>query len=114
MSWDRDDDYDDSRHYDDYDDYYGYDENDENDENHNTDEIDDTWQREPEPTNLLEQIRQRRYIQNRFYNNDFNDIVKFLNYDTNKEEQRYFADMSDSLIQNIFCLSFMFLKYHFV
>ena len=46
--------------------------------------------------------------------NDFNDIVKFLNYDTNKEEQRYFADMSDSLIQNIFCLSFMFLKYHFV
>ncbi len=46
--------------------------------------------------------------------NNFNDIVTFLNYNTEIEKQRYFADLSDSLIQNIFCLSFMFLKYHFV
>lgn len=44
---------------------------------------------------------------------DFNDIVKFLEYEI-IEERKYRADFSDSFFVNIFCLSFMFLKNNFV
>ena len=40
---------------------------------------------------------------------EFDDIVEFLKYEE-KEELNYSADINDSLVRNIFCLAFMFLK----
>ena len=38
---------------------------------------------------------------------------EFLKYEE-KEELNYSADINDSLVRNIFCLAFMFLKNRFV
>jgi len=44
---------------------------------------------------------------------EFDDIVKYLEYKKNKE-LAYSADLKDSLFQNIFCLAFMFKQNYFV
>ena len=44
---------------------------------------------------------------------DFNQLVKFLEYKKD-EEKTYSADFTDSFVQNIFCLSYMFLNNNFV
>jgi hypothetical protein len=52
-------------------------------------------------------------IKNFYYLNNFDDIVKFLNYTPN-EDLTYSADFNDSFTINIFCLSFMFFNNNFV
>lgn len=50
----------------------------------------------------------------KFYNlKDFNDIVEYLNYKKNTD-LTYSADVNDSFVRNIFCLSYLFLKNNFV
>ena len=44
---------------------------------------------------------------------DFNDVVEYLNYKKN-EKLNYSADLNDSIVRNIFCLSYLFLKNNFV
>jgi hypothetical protein len=44
---------------------------------------------------------------------DFDDVIEFLDYKKN-EELDYSADFKDSLVQNIFSLSFLFLKTNFI
>jgi hypothetical protein len=47
---------------------------------------------------------------------DFNDIVNFLQYEekTKENKKEYSADFTDSFVQNIFCISYLFFKRHFV
>ena len=44
---------------------------------------------------------------------NFNEIVDFLEYKKD-EDKTYSADFTDSFVQNIFCLSFMFLNNNFI
>ena len=44
---------------------------------------------------------------------NFNEIVDFLEYKKD-EDKTYSADFTDSFVQNIFCISFMFLNNNFV
>ncbi len=55
----------------------------------------------------LESISDKYKLQN------FKDIPEFLDY-KEKEDSKYMADFNDSFVQNIFCLSFLFYKNHFV
>jgi hypothetical protein len=49
-----------------------------------------------------------------FYNlKEFKDIIEYFKYAKN-EELQYSADLEDSLFQNIFCLSYMFIQNYFV
>ena len=52
-------------------------------------------------------------IKNHYRLQKFEDIVNFLEYKRN-ENLNYSADFTDSFVQNIFCISYLFLKNHFV
>ena len=52
-------------------------------------------------------------IKNNYRLQKFEDIVNFLEYKRN-ENLNYSADFTDSFVQNIFCISYLFLKNHFV
>ena len=43
----------------------------------------------------------------------FEDIVNFLEYKKN-ENLNYSADFKDSFVQNIFCISYLFMNKHFI
>ena len=64
-------------------------------------------------TNNCKNIKGVISIKKIFNIKDFDEIVEFLKY-KEKEELNYSADINDSLIRNIFCLAFMFLKNRFV
>jgi len=52
-------------------------------------------------------------IKSMFNLNSFEELTQSLNYKKN-EDLTYTADFTDSFVQNIFCLSYMFLNHNFV
>jgi hypothetical protein len=64
-------------------------------------------------TNNFANIKSVNSIKKEFNISEFNEIVEFLKYEP-KEELNYSADLSDSVVVNLFCLAFMFLKKNFV
>ena len=64
-------------------------------------------------TNNCKNIKDVISIKKEFNIKEFDNIVKYLNYQE-KEELNYSADINDSLVRNIFCLAFMFLNRNFV
>ena len=64
-------------------------------------------------TNNFLDIKKVNSIKKHFNIKEFDEIVTFLKYEE-KEELNYSADLNDSLVRNIFCLAFMFLKTNFV
>lgn len=64
-------------------------------------------------TNNFNNIKSVNSIKKEFNIGEFNEIIEFLNYEP-KEELNYSADLNDSVVINLFCLAFMFLKRNFV
>ena len=64
-------------------------------------------------TNNCKNIKDVICIKKIYNIKEFDEIVEFLQY-KEKEELNYSADINDSLIRNIFCLAFMFLKNRFI
>lgn len=58
-------------------------------------------------------FRETKSIKREYYVESFEEVVEILEYKKN-EDLIYSADLKDSLIQNLFCISFMFKKNYFV